>query len=159
MDSRNLSMRSIRHCSVLLWLLVLAAIVLDFHPLLQCRRLLWLGFWILYSNEWRLVRFDVLNASKYATLTRFRLFHTPQGLPRFLEQRGNIVWQLSNSTSYEVTRSDICYRKSLSVKPRKTRLKFQLKVLLKSNKSLWNKGKAFIKTPFGVFKYLFVNFV
>ena len=37
------------------------------------------------------------------------------------------------------------YRKNLSIKPRKTRLKYQLKVLLKSNKSL--------------LKYIFVNFV
>ena len=39
----------------------------------------------------------------------------------------------------------LCNRKSLSIKPRKTRIKFQLKVLIKSNKSL--------------LKYLFVNFV
>ena len=43
------------------------------------------------------------------------------------------------------THDGVCNRKSLASKPRKTRIKYQLEVLIKSNKSL--------------LKYLFVNFV
>jgi hypothetical protein len=55
------------------------------------------------------------------------------------------VKKIFKSCFKKIKKSFFCNRKSLSIKPRKTRIKYQLEVLIKSNNSL--------------LKYLFVNFV
>jgi protein-S-isoprenylcysteine O-methyltransferase Ste14 len=58
----------------------------------------------------------------------------PNNITPFPEPTG--FNQLVTEGVYGAVRHPMCNRKSPSIKPRKTRIKYQLKVLLKSNKSL-----------------------